>query len=159
MLTLRPTRMLAKRLRIALPDAPPPVSNRVADWCVHEFRDGGHRYLMLCNAASLYPLVTSARGVSDEEALIKRCSDAMRLNLEGTELEFQYQRWIEPELMSVQWAPIPDKAVLSSINEMILMARHGMDKSPVELSEWLARTPMKVLGGNSPDRVFPTLTG
>lgn len=159
MLTLRPTKMLARRLGIALPAMPPPVANRVADWCVHEFRDGGCRYLMLCNTASLYPIVTHARGVNDEGALIERCSEAMRLNFVGTEREFQFQRWIVPELTEVQWAPIPDKVVLSSVNEMIFMARQGRDKSPVELSRWLAETPMKAIGHNSPDRVFPKLAG
>jgi hypothetical protein len=83
----------------------------------------------------------------------------MQLNFVGTELEFHYRRWIEPETMAVQWAPIPDKSVLSSINELILFARYGMDKSPVELSRWLARTPMKTIGHNSPGRVFPKLSG
>ncbi|HLP24681.1 MAG TPA: hypothetical protein VK477_03310 [Acidobacteriota bacterium] len=157
MLTLRPTKMLARRLKIAVPATPPPVRNRVADWCVHEFRDGGYRYLIFCNTASLYPLVTYARGVNDEGSLIDRGIEAMRLNFVGTEFEFQFQRWILPELAAVQWAPIPDRAVLGSINELILMARHGLDKSPVELSRWLAEAPMKMLGMDSPDRVFPKL--
>lgn len=157
MLTLRPTKMLARRLKLAVPDALPTVQNRGADWCVHEFRDGGYRYLMLCNTASLYPLVTYARGVNDENALITCCIDAMQNNFVGTELEFQYQRWIVPELHTVQWAPIPDKAVLSSINELIQMARHGGDRSPVELSRWLAETPMKAIGYNSPKRAFASL--
>lgn len=159
MLTLRPTKMLARRLGIAVPTSPPPVANRVADWCVHEFRDGGHRFLILVNTASLYPLVLHGRGVNDEATLVRRCGESLQLNFVGTPLEFQYQRWIAPELTAVQWSPIPDKAVLSSINEMILMARHGMDKSPVELSQWLAETPMKVIGHDSPDRVFPKLRG
>lgn len=112
---------------------------------------------MFCNTASLYPLVTYARGVTDEAALIERGIEAMRMKFVGTEMEFQFQRWIVPELHTVQWAPIPNKAVLSSLNELIMMARYGMDKSPVELSSWLAATPMKAIGHNSPDRVFPAL--
>lgn len=159
MLTLRPTKMLARRLRLEVPATPPPVKNRLADWCVHEYRDRGYRYLMLLNTASLYPLVTHARGVNDETSLIQRCIEAMNINFSGTDLEFQYQRFIVPELMSVQWAPIPDKAVLSSLSEMIMHSRYGLDKSPVELSCWLARTPMKAIGYNSPNRVFPNLAG
>lgn len=56
-LTIRPTKMLARRLAIALPPAPPAVANRVADWCEHEFRVGRYRYLMFCSTASLYPVV------------------------------------------------------------------------------------------------------
>lgn len=159
MLTLRPTKMLARRIKLELPATPPPVPNRVADWCAHEFRAGGHRHLLLAHTASLYPLVTYARGVNDEDALIERCVEAMRINFVGTELEFQFQRCIVPELTEVQWAPIPNKAILGSINELIALARYGMDKSPVELAQWLAQTPMKALGHNSPDRVFSTLGG
>ena len=159
MLTLRPTKMLAKRLKLAVPAVPPPVDNRVADWCVHEFRDGRQRHLMFCNTASLFPIVLPGRGVTDANALIRRFLEGAWLAFEGTELELHRQRWIEPEAGAVQWAPIPDKVVLSSVNELIFMARHGMDKSPAELAWWLAQTPMKALGYNSPDRVFPTLRG
>jgi hypothetical protein len=162
MLTLRPTKMLANKLKLTVPAVPPPVKNRVADWCVHEFREGGFRYLMFCNTASLYPLVTYGRGVTDDGSLIDCAIEAMKNSLMGTELEFQFQRWIVPELGVVQWAPIPDKAVLSSVNEMISHARYGIihrDYSPVEMSRWLAQTPMKAIGYNSPDRVFPGLRG
>jgi hypothetical protein len=123
MLTLRPTKMLAKRLGIAVPAVPPPVANRVADWCVHEFRDRGWRYLLFCHTATLYPLVIPARGVTDDDSLIKRSIEAMKTCLLGTELEFAFERWIVPELGAVQYAPIPDKAVLSSMNETIMRAR------------------------------------
>lgn len=160
MLTLRPTKMLARRLGLAVPAVPPPVTNRVADWCVHEFRESGCRRVLFCNTATLYPLVTDARGVTDEGELIKRAIAAMQLCFQGTELEFHYQRWIVPDLGAVQFAPIPDRAVLSSLNEMIMMARYGLrnrDYSPVELAAWLAQTPMKAIGYNSPDRAFRSL--
>ncbi|MCM2274806.1 MAG: hypothetical protein NDI75_08460 [Candidatus Didemnitutus sp.] len=159
MLTFRPSKTLARRLQIAVPVTPPPVANRVADWCVHEFRDRGCRYLIFCNTASLYPLVTSARVVDDESTLIKRGIETMRRNFAGTELEFQFQRWIVPEVSEVQWAPIPGRAVLGSINELICLAHADSAKSPVELSSWLAQAPLKVLGYESPDRVFPKLRG
>lgn len=162
MLTIRPTKMLARRLGIELPAAPPVVTNRVADWCAHEFRVSRHRYLIFCNTAALYPVVMPARRVTDDHELIERLVDGLKLCLMGTELEFQFQRWIVLELAAVQWAPIPDRVILSSVNEMIFQARYGLthrDYSPVELSRWLAETPMSALGGNSPGRVFPKLTG
>jgi hypothetical protein len=79
MLTIRPTLMLARRLHITVPRTPPPVANRVADWCTHQFNVGHTRYLIFCHTASL--------------------------------------------------------------------------------GKKLAKTPMRVLGWNSPNRVFPKLTG
>ncbi len=107
MLTIRPTKMLARRLGIELPVTPPLVTNRVADWCTHEFRVSRHRYLLFCNTAALYPVVTYAGGVTDDHGLIERLVDGLKLCLVGTELEFQFQRWIVPELAVVQWAPMP----------------------------------------------------
>ena len=159
MLTIRPTLMLARRLHITVARTPPPVANRVADWCAHQFNVGHTRYLIFCHTASLYPVITYARGVTDEGSLIQRLIEALKLNLTGTELEFQYQRWIAPEWTQVQWAPIPGRAILGSINELIYMAKVFSDLSPVDLGKKLAKTPMKVLGWNSPDRVFPKLTG
>jgi hypothetical protein len=37
MLTIRPTKLLARRVGFELPKAPPLVTNWAADWCVHEF--------------------------------------------------------------------------------------------------------------------------
>jgi hypothetical protein len=61
--------MLARRLGIAVPATAPVVTNRVADWCAHEFRVSRYRYLIFCNTASLYPVVMAARGVTDGEKL------------------------------------------------------------------------------------------
>jgi hypothetical protein len=72
MLTIRPTLMLARRLGIDVPRTPPPVANRVADWCAHQFNVSRTRYLIFCHTVSLYPVITYARGVVDEESLIKR---------------------------------------------------------------------------------------
>ena len=162
MLTIRPTKMLARRLGIELPETVPVVANRVADWCVHEFRVGRYRYLLFCNTASLYPVVMLAKGVTDDQKLIRRLLGGLQVCLVGAKLELQFQRWIRPEPIATQWAPIPGKSILGSLNDLIVQARYGLesrDYSPVELSRWLAKTPMSALGGNSPDRVFPKLSG
>lgn len=157
MLTLRPTKLFAQRLRLQLPPVPPPVSRRMADWCVHGFTEARHRYLLFCHTVSLFPIVLNAQGVRDETTLIDRFIAGIKLVMEGTEQEFVYHSWIRPELGEVQFAPIPDKSILSSVNELIMMSRYGMEKSPVELSQWLAETPMKAFGYQSPMRVFRSL--
>ena len=160
MLTIRPTKMLAARLGMKVPPLIPTVTNRVADWCAHEFRSGRIRYLLFCNTASLYPVVTHGRGVTDDHELIRRLVDAVKLTFEGTELEFHYRRWIAPEVTAVQWAPIPDRSIIGSMNDLIYAAKYFLEartESPVEVSRKLAQTPLSILGMNSPDRVFPTL--
>ena len=160
MLTLRPTKMLARRLGLTVPAAPPPVPNRVADWCVHEFRAARHRYLLFWNTAAFYPVLTHGTGVRDEHDLIVRLTAGLKHVLGGTELEFHYQRWIVPELAAVQWAPIPSRSVLGTMNDLMLMAKYHLEnreESPVELSRLLAQAPLSALGMNSPERAFRTL--
>jgi hypothetical protein len=139
----------------------PVVTNRVADWCAHEFLVSRRRYLIFCNTASLYPVVTEARGVNDGEALVERLVATLRLNLADGPHAFAYERRIASSWVDVQWAPIPDRSVLGSINDLVFEAKWGLrdGKSLVELSKRLARTPLSVLGMNSPDRVFPKIAG
>jgi hypothetical protein len=89
-LTIRPTKRLAARLGILVPSAPPEVTNRVADWCAHDFMVGRYRHLFFFNTASIYPVVTYARGVTDESSLIQRLIETLKLNLVGSDVGFQY---------------------------------------------------------------------
>jgi len=160
MLTLRPTKMLARRLHLTVPATPPPVVNRVADWCAHEFRAERRRYLLFWNTAAFLPVLVDGRGVRDDHDLIMRLADGLKLVTDGTELAFHYQRWIAPELGTVQWAPIPSRSVLGTMNDLMLMAKYRLaagEESPVELSLRLAETPLSALGMNSPDRAFRSL--
>lgn len=160
MLTLRPTKMLARRLKLEVPATPPLVANRVADWCAHEFTAVRHRYLLFWNTAAFYPVLVHGRGVRDDHDLIERLVDGLKLVLGGTELEFHYQRWIAPELGEVQWAPIPSRSVLGTMNDLMLMAKYHLefrDESPVEVALRLAEAPLSALGMASPAKAFRSL--
>jgi|JI10StandDraft_1071094.scaffolds.fasta_scaffold02225_11 hypothetical protein len=154
--------MLAKRLRLTLPTVQPEVANRLADWCAHEFRADRYRYLVFFNTASLYPVLTHGRGVMDDHDLIERFTSGLQSQMTGTELEFYYQRWIAPELMSIQYAAIPDRSTMGSMNDLITMAKYHLkyrDESPVDLSFKMATAPMGMLGMDSPDKAFRDLRG
>lgn len=156
MLTIRPSKMLARRLGIALPDQMPEVRDRLTDRCVHEFREGRRGYLLLCHTGSLYPVVTLLRGVTDGARLKQRMVEALRDNLTGPVLGPLFSKGIEPRLAEVQFAPVPDRSVMGTMNELIFSAKVGLydGMSVPELSPWLAVTPLSILGMNSPDRVF-----
>lgn len=160
MLTLRPTKMLARRLHLTVPAAPPPVTNRVADWCAHEFTAERHRYLLFWNTAAFLPVLVSGRGVRDDRDLIMRLIDGLKLVMSGNDLESHFQRWIVPELGEVQWAPIPSRSVLGTMNDFMIMAKHHLterNQSPMEISRLMAGAPMSALGMNSPAEAFRSL--
>ena len=160
MLTLRPTQMLARRLHLTVPAAPPPVANRVADWCAHEFTASRHRYLLFWNTAAFLPVLVHGRGVRDDHDLIMRLVDGLKLVMTGNDLQFYFQRWIEPELAAVQWAPIPSRSVLGALNDFMIMAQYHLterNQTPLEIAELMAKAPMSALGMNSPAEAFRSL--
>jgi len=161
-LTIRPTKKLAKRLGIEVPAVAPVVTNRVADWCAHEFTVARYRYLLFINTASLLPALTYARGVRDDHTLLVRLLDTVRAVTEGTKGEKQYRRWIGPASGVVQFAPIPGPSIMGSINEMVRLAKGDLERDewgPVDIAQRMAEAPMGMLGMNNPARVFPTLGG
>jgi len=161
MLTLRPTKMLAKQLGISVPATPPAVPSRVADWCMHGFLLGSDPWLIFCNTASLYSVCASAKGVMDGESLARRAGGMINQVLEKNGLKLQAEKFAA-ELADFQWAPIPGRSVLGSINELICLAEPFFDDPdllPEALSRRLGETPMSALGMNNPNHVFGTLPG
>jgi hypothetical protein len=148
--------MLARRLGIELPDRMPEVRDRLADWCVHEFRAGRRGYLLLCHTGSMFPVVALLRGVTDGTGLKQRMVEALRDTLTGPVLGPLFSKDIEPRLAEVQFAPVPDRSVTGTMNDLIFAAKVGLNEgmSVPELSPWLAVTPLSILGMNSPDRVI-----
>jgi len=100
------------------------------------------------------------RGLRDNHDLIMRLIDGLKLVMSSNDLEFHFQRWIAPELNEVQWAPIPTRSVLGTMNDLMLMAKYHLaerDESPMELSQLLAKAPLSALGMNSPAKAFRSL--
>ena len=152
--------MLARGLHLTVPTTPPPVANRVADWCAHEFTVTRHRDLLFWNTAAFLLMLVPGRGVRDDHDLILRLTDGRKAVMSGIDLEFHFQRWIAPELHEVQWAPIPSRSALGTMNDLMLMAKHHFaegDESPVEISRSMAAAPMSALGMNSPAGAFRSL--
>lgn len=152
--------MLARRLGLAIPATPPPVANRAADWCAHEFKAARRRYLLFWNTATFLPVLVHGRSLRADHDLIVRLTDGLKLIMGGTDLEFPYQRWIAPELGAVQWAPIPSRSVLGTMNDLMIMAKYHLadrNESPAEISQWLAKAPLSALGMNSPAKAFRSL--
>jgi hypothetical protein len=160
--TLRPAQKLARRLRLQIPATTPDVQNYVADWCVQDFCAGPTRYLLFVNTPSLFPVVIHARGLNTLDRLIRGFAEGFKLSWDGTRWMSQFERWIAPELSTMQLGRIPGRSLLGSTNDFIRMAHfHLKDDgcSPAETSRVLADSPMGYLGMNSPDRVFPKLKG
>jgi hypothetical protein len=158
-LTIRPTKMLARQLGIDLPAGMPAVPSRTADWCAHSFTFRRRRWLAFFNTASLYPVFAHAQGVNDGETLARRLA-GMGIQVLRQNGHFEQAKRLESEMDAVQWAPIPDRTVLGSINELIYLAESWLDDSdltPTTLSLKLGQIPMSALGMNRPADALATL--
>ena len=151
--------MLARELGISLPATPPVIPSRIADWCVHRFRYGRKNWLIFCNTASLYSICAGASGVTDGESLARRAGGMIPLVLGKNSFGSQAEKFTA-ELTEFQWAPIPDRSVLGSMNDLIYMATGYLEDPeilPETLADKLGKTPMSALGMNHPTRVFGTI--
>ena len=104
-------------------------------------------------------MFASAAGVTDGEALARRVGGMVAGVLKTNGFSTQ-ARIFERQLTDFQFAPIPDRSVLSSISEMIWLSDarfNDVDLTPAALSRHLGVTPMTALGMNSPERALGAL--
>jgi hypothetical protein len=159
-LTVRPTKKLARQLALRIPRLPLAVPSRVSDWCAHTFLRGNEPWLVFCNTASLYPVFPSSAAVKNGESLARRLAGIVLGVLQTNGFSTQATIF-EAELTEFQFAPIPDRSVLSSISELIWLADSRYDDvglTPATLSRQLGETPMSALGMNSPARALSSLS-
>lgn len=159
MLTIRPTKMLARQLGIEPPAGMQPVPSRTADWCAHSFTFRRRRWLAFCNTASLYPVFAHAQGVNDGETLARRLAGMAIQVLRQNDHAVQATR-LEGEMDAIQWAPIPDRTVLGSMNDHVAVARSWLADpglTPATLSRELGQMPMSALGMNHPAQALAKL--
>jgi hypothetical protein len=158
-LTLRPTKKLARQLALDVPRLPVAVPSRVSDWCAHTFLRGNEPWLIFCNTASLYPVFAGSAGVTDGESLARRLG-GMVLGVLQTNGFSTQAKIFQRELTGFQFAPIPDRSVLGSVSELIWLADawfDDVDLTPATLSHKLGKTPMSALGMNRPADALSSL--
>jgi hypothetical protein len=160
MLILRPTKILAKRLRLELSQPEPPPPNPYADWCVHVFFAARLKYLLFTHTTTLVSAVAPARGVRSLAALSHCFAQAIQLQLARHGFADVWTRQLAPELDQVQIASIPNRSVMGSMNEFIFLGRHHIEEGSVEDANLrLPETPMFGIKAVWPLKAFAGLSG
>lgn len=160
MLTLRPTKTLARRMALSVEPSEGPLANPYADWSLHNFTFSSYRYLIVVNTRSLLPVVIRARGITTGPvlvaALMKSVGDNLRISGWGS----LFERFILADAAATKFAPIEGRSLLGSINELVYHAKVELNAGlPAEAAGFrLREIPMTYLGGNSADRIFPLMT-
>lgn len=118
------------------------------DWCAHTFMAQRYRYLLLTNTHSFLSVVTTAKGVTSEDTLIRAALAALRDYLVASGRGFAFERLIAPQAGEVRFARIPDRRVLGTMNELIFLATGDLIEggcSAAETSDRLNRVPLSAL--------------
>jgi len=151
---------LAKKIKEAPTDSLPPDSNPLADWSGHVFTGDRTQYILLTNTASLYSVVMSGRGITDDNEFLNRSLDGIREFMVEDGLEFFYQKFISPASGTVEFSKALNRSVTGSMNDMIYHATMWLVEvglSTFETSLKLNEIPMSPLGYQDPRTALKAL--
>jgi hypothetical protein len=147
-LTFRPTKKLAARVGLAVPPGDVPVETPHCDWCAHTFTAQRFRYIILTNTHSFFSVIMSSRGVTTEAAFIRSALGSIGRHLVESGRGSVFERVIAPQANEVQFASIPNRAVLGTITELVFLAQVDLVEgglSATEVSSRLNEMPLSVL--------------
>lgn len=153
MFTLRCTQKLLDRLNIK-PVAEAGQANTVlGDWYANLVRVGRQQVVLAVSDRTLLPVVVPAK---EARALVARLAQALEPVLMSLDLPADE---VIAECRAMQQATIgrtANRRVLGSLNELAFQLEGGLlgmlERTLLEHSLWLARTPMKVIDYGAPDQ-------
>jgi hypothetical protein len=151
--TFRCTQKLLDRLKTA-PEPEPALPDTVlGDWYAHLVRAGRSQVVLAICERTLLPVVLSAR---EGKTLVHRFVDSLEPVLVSVGVPVvaaiaerdAMQQWVVGRTAS--------RRILGALNDLAYQLQVGLahfpDRTLLEQSLWLARTPMKFIEHESPDR-------
>ena len=158
----RLTLTLAQKIGIVILPAIPydNTRNPILDWNAHLFTVQHTQYIILTNTASLYSMVLSGRGITNDVQFIREALSYMTdfMIIDGSKAV--YRNVIEPEMQRIFFSKTVDRRVLGSMNDLIFQAKIHLyegQKSLFDVSFLLNESPMSYLNYNHPKDEFRKL--
>jgi len=150
---LRCTQKLLERLNITPESEPAPPDTALGDWYANLIRVGRIQVVMAVSERSLLPIVVPAR---DGRTLVQRLCEAVEPML--TAVGVSADDALAERCAMQHWAvgKTVNRRVLGSLNDLAFQLQVGMRHFPertlLEHSLWLAKTPLKVIDYGAPDQ-------
>lgn len=150
---LRCTQKLLDRLNSTPDPEPAPPDTVLGDWYANLIRVGRIQVVLAVSERSLLPVVVPAR---DGRALVQRLSDALEQML--TTIGIGADEVTAERGAMQQWAvgKTASRRILGSLNDLAFQLQVGLlhfpDRTLLEQSLWLAKTPLKVIDYGAPDQ-------
>jgi hypothetical protein len=153
MFTLRCTQKLLARLRAEPVEDPGQADTVLGDWYANMVRVGRQQVVLAVSDRTLLPVVIPAK---EGRTLAQRLARALEPVLVSLDLPAEE---VVAECRAMQDVAIgrtTNRRVLGSLNELAFQLEVGLRATPerslLEHSLWLARTPMKVIDYGAPDQ-------
>lgn len=153
MFTLRCTQKLLDRLKADPEPDPSQADTVLGDWYANLVRVGRSQVVIAVSERTLLPVVVPAK---EGRTLVQRLAQELEPVLMSLDVPAQE---VVAECHAMQQAAFgktTSRRVLGSLNELVFQLEGGLihrpDRSLLEHSLWLARTPMKVIEYAAPDQ-------
>lgn len=153
MFTLRCTRKLLDRLKAEPVTDSGQAGTVLGDWCANLVRVGRTQVVLAVSERTLLPVVVPAK---EGRTLVPRLAQALEPLLMSLDVPAQE---IAAERRAMQQSVIgktTSRRVLGSLNDLAFQLEVGLvnwpERSLLDHSLWLAKTPMKVIEYGAPDQ-------
>jgi hypothetical protein len=153
----RLSQKMAKKIKESPTGSCPPAANPYTDWTAHLFTAERAQYVILTNTASLYSIVSYARGMTDFSRFMDYSLNFMAEYMCADGCEFQFRRLIAPEAKEVIFSKSTDRRVIGSMNDLVRISKwYFIERqvSPFEASQAINEMPMSSIGFKNPKEVF-----
>lgn len=152
MFILRCTQKLQARLGAAPEHGLAPSDTVLGDWYANLIRVGRSQIVIAVSEKTLLPVVVPAR---EARTLVTRIGDALEPMLLSMGIPAQEVLTERSAMSSWTIGKTASRRILGSLNDLAFQLEVGMTHFPertlLEQSLWLAKTPLKVIEYGSPD--------
>jgi hypothetical protein len=154
---LRLTQKLAKKIKEAPAASLASEVNPYADWSGHVFTADRTQYIIVSNTMSLYSMVFYGSGVTDLSRFMGDLQSFMADYMSRDGYEFQFRRFIVPEMTEIRISKLTDRQVIGSMDDLVYNCKvHLIENglSPFDAAQRINDMPMSYLNYASPKEAF-----
>lgn len=153
MFAVRCTQKLQRRIGLPLSDTSLPADTLLGDWYANLLVARPSHLILCISERTLLPVLVEARNTSMFPA---RMADAVRSVLGALGVSAQSVEREFAAMDRLYLTKTESKSVLGSLNDFMFHLKHSLSYQPqyglLERALYLAETPCKPIGYNSPDR-------
>jgi hypothetical protein len=153
MFTLRCTQKLLTRLKVEPETDPGQADTVLGDWYANLVRVGRAQVVLAVSERTLLPLVIPAK---DSRTLVQRLAHALEPVLVSLNVPAEEAIAERQAMQHVAIGKTTSRRVLGSLNDLVFQLQSGLtnlpDRTLLDHSLWLARTPMKLIEYGAPDQ-------